>query len=235
MTRFDWEAIQRYYAAGHTLRETQNRFGFSNGAWARAVERGDVEPRPGRPRGKNGDTQRKVVELLEAGVAKSEVARRLGITKASVSRHASRAGLTIDERCARRYDWEAIQAFYDKGHSIAECAAEFGFNAASFSAARVRGDVTTRPRSAPVEEVFALGVRRDRGHLKARMSELRRVPDGCEECGLSVWRGVSLVLQLHHRNGDRLDNRIENLQFLCPNCHSQTDNWGGRNVRRHAS
>lgn len=35
-------------------------------------------------------------------------------------------------------------------------------------------------------------------------------------------------------NGDGDDNRLENLQLLCGNCHSQTDNWGGRGVRRRA-
>jgi hypothetical protein len=37
---------------------------------------------------------------------------------------------------------------------------------------------------------------------------------------------------LHHVNGDGLDNRLENLQILCPNCHAQTDTWGGRNKGR---
>jgi hypothetical protein len=38
-----------------------------------------------------------------------------------------------------------------------------------------------------------------------------------------------LAISLHHRNGDRLDNRLDNLEFLCPNCHSQTENYAGRN------
>jgi DNA-binding transcriptional ArsR family regulator len=232
--RYDWHAIRRYYDAGHSLRETQARFGFSNGAWARAVERGDVEPRPGRPRGRNGGTRERVVALLRDGLTKAEVARELGITKSSVSRHAARAGVRVDERFARRYDWSAVQRFYDEGHSIAECVEEFGFSRVTFNDARRRGDLATRPRSAPDASIFARGTRRNGGHLKLRLKQAGLLPDACEECGLNEWCGKPLTLQLHHRNGDGLDNRIENLVLLCANCHSQTENWGGRNVRRAA-
>jgi 5-methylcytosine-specific restriction endonuclease McrA len=43
------------------------------------------------------------------------------------------------------------------------------------------------------------------------------------------------MLALHHVNGDRLDNRLENLELLCPNCHSQTDTYSGRNRPRPRS
>jgi hypothetical protein len=39
------------------------------------------------------------------------------------------------------------------------------------------------------------------------------------------WNGKTLVLQLDHENGDCTDNRLENLRFLCPNCHSQTETF----------
>ena len=54
----------------------------------------------------------------------------------------------------------------------------------------------------------------------------------CEECGLSEWRNKRIVLQLDHINGVSNDNREENLRILCPNCHSQTDTWSGKNNRR---
>jgi 5-methylcytosine-specific restriction endonuclease McrA len=54
----------------------------------------------------------------------------------------------------------------------------------------------------------------------------------CERCGLTEWLGAPICIELHHRNGDGRDNRPENLELRCPNCHSQTDNWGGRGVGR---
>ena len=51
----------------------------------------------------------------------------------------------------------------------------------------------------------------------------------CEKCGLSEWQGEPLICELHHINGDSTDNRIENLIILCPNCHSQTDNFRSKN------
>lgn len=56
----------------------------------------------------------------------------------------------------------------------------------------------------------------------------------CEICGISSWLDKELILQLHHINGVHTDNHLENLQLLCPNCHSQTDNFcGGAQKRKH--
>jgi hypothetical protein len=50
----------------------------------------------------------------------------------------------------------------------------------------------------------------------------------CAWCGISEWRGVPLVLHNDHINGINNDNRLPNLRFLCPNCHSQTPTYGNR-------
>ena len=47
----------------------------------------------------------------------------------------------------------------------------------------------------------------------------------CECCGNTIWQNQEIPLELHHINGDHNDNRIENLQLLCPNCHALTDTY----------
>jgi 5-methylcytosine-specific restriction endonuclease McrA len=53
----------------------------------------------------------------------------------------------------------------------------------------------------------------------------------CSECNIQNWNNKSLSLHLDHINGMSNDNRLENLRFLCPNCHSQTETYTGRNKK----
>ncbi len=54
----------------------------------------------------------------------------------------------------------------------------------------------------------------------------------CCCCGLVEWQGKPLALHLDHVNGNSQDNHLENLRFMCPNCHSQTATYAGRNKRK---
>lgn len=82
------------------------------------------------------------------------------------------------------------------------------------------------------EKVFSVGSTYPRHKLKARIIAQKLIEYECEDCeNDGDWNGKKLVLQLDHKNGINNDHRLENLRFLCPNCHSQTENYAGKNSK----
>lgn len=69
-------------------------------------------------------------------------------------------------------------------------------------------------------------------NLKLRLIKAGILEAKCyeQDCGISTWKGKQLSLHLDHINGNNTDNRIENLRLLCPNCHSLTPTYCGKNV-----
>ena len=65
--------------------------------------------------------------------------------------------------------------------------------------------------------------------LKDRLIKENVLPYKCDKCGLTEWQEKKIVLQLDHINGNSKDHCLDNLRLLCPNCHSQTSTWCGRN------
>lgn len=130
----------------------------------------------------------------------------------------------------RRYDWAVVQAYYDEGHLYEECLSRFGFAADSWTDAVRRGELQARARALPVDRMIACSMAR--GSIKRRLLELEILSPVCSGCGLREWRGKPLTIHLDHIDGNKQDSRIENLRMLCPNCHSQTPTFAGRNVRR---
>jgi hypothetical protein len=172
--------------------------------------------------------------LLEAGTPYSAIVAELGCTKPTISYYAAKIGLG---KSKRKHDWPAIRVFYEAGHSGHATRRKFGVFAKTWQEAIKRGDITPRPPRAHVRTIHEVlaAPRVRRTHLRERLIREGLLIRGCAFCGISIWRGQPLSLELDHINGNPKDNRLANLRLLCPNCHSQTETFSGRNARRAAA
>lgn len=166
-----------------------------------------------------------------------ECARRFGFGHTAwikaIKRRALRVAPTRFADRRRRYDWAEVQAYYDAGHTYAECLGHFGFGPNAWTAAVRRGELRARAKTLPIARMIARKMAR--GPIKRRLLELRLVENACSRCGISQWRGKPLTIHLDHINGIKDDWRLENLRMLCPNCHSQTPTFAGRNARARST
>jgi DNA-binding transcriptional ArsR family regulator len=231
----DWTEIRSFYEAGNSAAATMRRFGFRAATWTAAIARGEIIPRPRDYAEKPKGETRAAVERLhseELGVA--EIAERLGVSKPTVCYHLRKLGVAPQRKFSRRHDWDAVARAYESGMSMRECKERFGFSSQAWYDAVERGDIVPRDRKIPLEDLLVVGRRTSRNHLKARLIEAGLKENRCEICRITHWMRKPVNMQLHHKNGDGSDNRLENLQLLCGTCHSQTDTYGGRNGHRRS-
>ena len=64
---------------------------------------------------------------------------------------------------------------------------------------------------------------------RSRLIKEGYLENKCRICDLTEWFGEPISLQLHHKNGVHNDHRLSNIDLLCPNCHTQTDTYSGKN------
>lgn len=83
------------------------------------------------------------------------------------------------------------------------------------------------------KDLFKENSNHGRQNLKERIIKQNLIEYKCDICNLgSHWNNQKLTLQLDHKNGIHNDNRLENLRFLCPNCHSQTNTFAGKKLKK---
>lgn len=86
------------------------------------------------------------------------------------------------------------------------------------------------------EEIFIENSKVGKQTLKRRVLKEEVLKYECAKCGNGgSWNNKKLSLHLDHINGKNNDNRKENLRFLCPNCHSQTETFGAYNTKKYKS
>ncbi len=94
---------------------------------------------------------------------------------------------------------------------------------------------TDRLNNVRKEDILKENCKHQRTVLRRYVIKNNLIPYKCAICGCTEWQGKTLSLELDHINGINNDNRLENLRFLCPNCHSQTSTYGSRNQQLNSS
>lgn len=81
------------------------------------------------------------------------------------------------------------------------------------------------------EEIFIKNSLAHPSTIRNRILKENIIPYKCKCGNEGCWQGQKMALQLDHINGNRTDNRLENLEFLCPNCHAITPTYGSKNKK----
>lgn len=124
---------------------------------------------------------------------------------------------------------------YDVAHRRIK---SLGLDISHFSGrGHLRGKTHNWAKKTPLNEIL---IENFMGGITTHKLKLRLIKEGilerkCYRCGINEWLGEKLSLELEHKNGNRYDNRIENIELLCPNCHSLTSTYRGKGKGKNKS
>ena len=198
--------------------------------------------------------------MLREGKKYGEITRSLGVAGSTVAYHAKMIGLQKFTFERKVHDWILIQKLYDEGYTFAwiseECNIEESILRLAQRSGRLKTVAPCIERKLAVQKVriqrykdgkkssykenddlFVENGDSSTGNIKKRIIAYNLMPYACVgDCVLNgiidpEWAGHPITLHLDHENGIRNDHRLTNLRFLCPNCHSQTETYCGRNKR----
>lgn len=201
----------------------------------------------------NKDTEENVLKLRDEGYSYSQISKILGLTKSTVvyfaKRHLNKEKqnrILLKEKEQKEFEDIVCQNVKDATSisnlcilvnkrptnnnifKIQQIIDKYNLDISHFSSINT---TVIKNKKKSFEEIFCLSLKPISTHnLKRYLFKYNIKQEICECCKNSEWMGQKIPLQLHHINGNRLDNRIENLQLLCPNCHAQTDNYAGKNI-----
>ena len=175
--------------------------------------------------------RQRILALLAAGKTYSQIVAEVGCAKSTVAYHAKNVKEPPNYKV---HDWAEVQKHHDEGHGVNDCRRQFGIcRSVWYNAVKLGKLVPRADYRIPMEVLLSPERKTPRSHVRWRLIGDGVLEEKCARCGISEWVGKPLSMNLHHRNGINDDNRLENLVMLCPHCHSQTDNFAGRNVNKN--
>jgi hypothetical protein len=191
------------------------------------------------------ETTEKLYELYDKGLSKNEIIKELNIDNKDYKYYVTTVARNyFKKRKARnivksKFE-EAVKEIVPKVYSYNQLCVALGLKGNSEYYKQVKNVIEKNNLDIShfgtkcVKQVHHI-IRDDewfsKGELRQGQRTIDRLVKGnyreykCECCGINEWNGKRIQLELHHKNGDRTDNTFENIQILCPICHSQTDNY----------
>lgn len=151
-----------------------------------------------------------------------------------------------------KYSREQLQKFCDESESIRELSMKVGYAPDSGSAAasvkQMISDLELdcshfvgqgHTKNIGVYKTPTIAYLNNKVKVQSHKLRIRLLEEGifeakCNRCGLDSWLGQPIPLELHHKDGNKDNNSLDNLELLCPNCHYFTDTYKIKNWKTRA-
>lgn len=139
---------------------------------------------------------------------------------------------------------EEIEQWIAEGKTKAQMARELGCNPKTINPVLERlgleyagnrgckGLSKLNGRELPLLEYLEKSIDIQSNKIRKKLLEEGYKEYRCECCGLTEWLEEPIPLELHHKDGNRFNNDLDNFQLLCPNCHAKTDSYRGKNCSK---
>ena len=139
-------------------------------------------------------------------------------------------------------DSDTVIKVCEESTSMSEAAKILGLSFSSFKRVAVKlgcyktnqglKDVN-KPKSYKysIDDIFSNKYPSQSNKFRKRLFKEGYKEEKCEMCQLTEWLGGKLPLELHHKDGNKNNNSLDNLEIICPNCHSLTETYKGKNIK----
>jgi hypothetical protein len=172
--------------------------------------------------------------------------KRLGVEKFCQNRN------NTAMHCRKEMTWEKIAEEAKTCYSFAELLSRFGYSRYggtmvykvkalikkhNIDISHFTGQLWSKGKTLPKKDVNYYLTKDSERAITTNSLRQKLLAQGikdhrCEKCNGTDWQSQKMPLELHHIDGDRHNNTLDNIQLLCPNCHALTDNYRGKNKSR---